>query len=53
MVEVSVWGPLVYAGIFAATLSTALGLLIGAPRILVATLKVTGNAHYWLFFFVS
>ena len=28
------WGPLVYAGVFAATLSSALASIVGAPRIL-------------------
>ncbi|KJE93883.1 hypothetical protein CAOG_04602 [Capsaspora owczarzaki ATCC 30864] len=39
MVDVAFWPPLVYAGIFSATLSTALGLLISAPRVFAATLK--------------
>ena len=34
--NMSVWGPLVIAGVFAATLSSALGSFLGAPRILQA-----------------
>jgi hypothetical protein len=34
MMEVmSAWGPLIYAGCFAATLSSAIGSLEGAPRV--------------------
>jgi solute carrier family 12 sodium/potassium/chloride transporter 2 len=36
VVDISIWSPLVYAGIFAATLSSALAQIIGAPRILMA-----------------
>ncbi len=36
MVDYSFWGPLVIIGILAATFSSALGSLIGAPRILQA-----------------
>ena len=32
----SLWSPLVYAGVFCATLSSALGSMMGAPRILQA-----------------
>ncbi|CAM9651535.1 unnamed protein product [Discosporangium mesarthrocarpum] len=32
----SLWKPIVYAGIFAATLSSALAQIIGAPRVLMA-----------------
>mmetsp|Transcript_9502 Transcript_9502/g.12500 ORF Transcript_9502/g.12500 Transcript_9502/m.12500 type:complete len:920 (-) Transcript_9502:219-2978(-) len=39
VVEISVWGPIVYAGIFAATLSSALAQLIGAPRILMSVAR--------------
>ena len=34
--QMSLWGPLVVAGVFAATLSSALGSFLGAPRILQA-----------------
>ncbi len=34
--RMSLWGPLVIAGVFAATLSSALGSFLGAPRILQA-----------------
>ena len=34
--SMSLWGPLVVAGVFAATLSSALGSFLGAPRILQA-----------------
>jgi len=33
------WGPLIYAGCFAATLSSAIASLVGAPRILQALAK--------------
>ncbi|MCB0750692.1 MAG: amino acid permease, partial [Ignavibacteriae bacterium] len=36
MVDYAIWGPLVIMGILAATFSSALGSLIGAPRILQA-----------------
>ncbi|KAF2357911.1 SLC12A transporter C-terminal [Trinorchestia longiramus] len=36
---VSVWGPLIYAGCFAATLSSAIASLVGAPRVLQALAK--------------
>lgn len=36
MSEVSVWPALILAGVFAATLSSALGSMLGAPRILQA-----------------
>ena len=35
----SVWGPLIYAGCFAATLSSAIASLVGAPRVLQALAK--------------
>jgi amino acid transporter len=34
--KVSLWAPLIMAGVFAATLSSALGSMMGAPRILQA-----------------
>jgi amino acid transporter len=34
--RMSLWGPLIVAGVFAATLSSALGSFLGAPRILQA-----------------
>eukprot|EP00127_Corallochytrium_limacisporum_P002549 Clim_evm106s128 gene=Clim_evmTU106s128 len=36
---VSAWAPLVLAGIFAATLSSAIGAFVGAPRIFAAVCK--------------
>lgn len=30
----SLWGPLIYGGCFAATLSSAIASLVGAPRVL-------------------
>jgi len=30
----SAWGPLIYGGCFAATLSSAIASLVGAPRVL-------------------
>jgi len=33
------WGPLIYAGCFAATLSSAISMLVGAPRIFQAVAK--------------
>eukprot|EP01006_Ploeotia_vitrea_P034319 TRINITY_DN65737_c6_g1_i1.p1 TRINITY_DN65737_c6_g1~~TRINITY_DN65737_c6_g1_i1.p1 ORF type:complete len:905 (-),score=474.01 TRINITY_DN65737_c6_g1_i1:93-2807(-) len=36
MVKVSAWGPMVLAGIYAATFSSALAALVGAPRILMS-----------------
>lgn len=39
MARVSVWPPIVYAGIFASTLSSAIASLVGAPRILQAVAK--------------
>ena len=40
MIEVmSAWGPLIYAGCFAATLSSAIGSLEGAPRVFQALAK--------------
>ena len=34
--DMSIWGPLIVLGVFAATLSSALGSFLGAPRILQA-----------------
>lgn len=39
MMETAWWGPLIYAGVFAATISSALGSMMGAPRILQAFAK--------------
>ena len=39
MMETAWWGPMIYAGVFAATLSSALGSMMGAPRILQAFAK--------------
>uniref|UniRef100_A0A6A7FYV2 Na+/K+/2Cl-cotransporter protein n=1 Tax=Hirondellea gigas TaxID=1518452 RepID=A0A6A7FYV2_9CRUS len=36
---ISAWGPLIYAGCFAATLSSAIASLVGAPRVLQALAK--------------
>ena len=33
METISAWGPLIYAGCFAATLSSAIASLVGAPRV--------------------
>ncbi len=35
-VEISIWSPIVYAGILSATLGSALAQVIGAPRVLMA-----------------
>eukprot|EP00949_MAST-11_sp_MAST-11-sp1_P004576 g4576.t1 len=39
MARVSLWPPIVYAGIFASTLSSGIASLVGAPRILQAVAK--------------
>jgi len=39
METVSAWGPLIYAGCFAATLSSAIASLVGAPRVFQAVAK--------------
>ncbi len=39
MMDTAWWGPMIYAGVFAATLSSALGSMMGAPRILQAFAK--------------
>ncbi|KAL0271584.1 UNVERIFIED_CONTAM: hypothetical protein PYX00_008636 [Menopon gallinae] len=36
---ISLWGPLIYGGCFAATLSSAIASLVGAPRVLQALAK--------------
>ena len=36
MKDQAIWGPLIYAGVFAATISSALGSMMGAPRVLQA-----------------
>ncbi len=36
VVEISIWAPIVYAGILASTLGSALAQVIGAPRVLMA-----------------
>ena len=36
---ISGWGPLIYLGTFAATLSSAIASLVGAPRVLQALAK--------------
>ncbi len=37
--SISVWRPLVIQGIYSAALSTSVGMLMGAPRVLIATLE--------------
>jgi solute carrier family 12 sodium/potassium/chloride transporter 2 len=39
MEVISGWGPLIYAGCFAATISSAIASLVGAPRVLQALAK--------------
>lgn len=39
MAGIAIWSPLITAGIFAATLSSALGSMMGAPRILQAVAR--------------
>jgi amino acid transporter len=39
MVDIARWGPLILVGVFAATLSSALGAILGAPRTLQAIAK--------------
>ena len=39
MEVISAWGPLIYAGCFAATISSAIASLVGAPRVLQALAK--------------
>jgi len=45
--DLSLWGPFVTAGIWGATLSSALGSILGAPRIL-QTVAGDGIVHRWL-----
>jgi amino acid transporter len=49
--SVSLWSPLVYAGIFAATLSSALASMVGAPRILQALAKDRLFDFKWFYYF--
>ncbi len=49
MQEKAWFGPMVYAGVIAATLSSALGSMMGAPRILQAFAK--DNVFKWLKYF--
>ena len=39
MEVISAWGPLIYAGCFAATISSAIASLVGAPRVFQAVAK--------------
>lgn len=45
----SAWGPLIYAGCFAATLSTALTNLLSVPRLIQALGQ--DRIYPWLFYF--
>ena len=49
----SAWSPLIYAGCFAATLSSAIASLVGAPRVFqaVAKDKLFPGEYFFLFFF--
>ena len=47
MKDMAVWEPLLFAGVFAATLSSALASLVGAPRILQALAK-DKLYNFWL-----
>ena len=51
MANVSIWSPLVYTGVFAATLSSALASLVGAPRILQALAKDRIFDFWWFYYF--
>ncbi len=45
------WGPLIYAGCFAAALSSAISMLVGAPRIFQAVAKdklYPGSQGYYI-----
>lgn len=49
----SLWGPLIYGGCFAATLSSAIASLVGAPRVLQVskvqqTNKGTRQVHRYI-----
>lgn len=49
MVDKALWGPIVVAGIMGATLSSALGSMLGAPRLLQALAEQkTIPFHRWL-----
>lgn len=39
MADLSFWGPLIFIGIYAATLSSAIASLVGAPRILMSVAR--------------
>ena len=47
----SAWGPLIYAGCFAATLSSAIASLVGAPRVFQAVCK--DKIYPGLYFFAK
>ena len=49
--NMSAWGPLIYAGCFAATLSSAIASLVGAPRVFQAVCK--DKIYPGLFFFAK
>jgi len=49
MQDIAPWAPLIYAGVIAATLSSALGSMMGAPRILQAFGR--DNIFRWLKWF--
>lgn len=49
MKDIALWGPLIYLGAGAATLSSALSSLVGAPRILQSL--AAGKFHYNIIFF--
>jgi amino acid transporter len=48
---VNIWGPLLYAGVFAATLSSAIATLIGAPRVIQALARDGVFNFEWMYFF--
>jgi len=41
MLLASAWGPLIYGGCFAATLSSAIASLVGAPRVLQVNIETS------------